>query len=546
MEALSDDSLASQPQAILDALPFQMAVLDQNGIILRVNAAWTEFARANGGYVRTETGVGLDYLAACEGDRRGRRVAREIRRVLRGDAAEFATEYPCHSAQQKRWFILRIAALRPAGNGAVVAHYEITERVRAERELRRSRAKLKLAKNAAVRSERSKAEFLAQMSHEVRTPLNGIFGMIEMLRDTRLDGEQRATVDHLNALADHLLGVVNDVLDLAKLEAGSFVFEQSPFDPGAVAAEVCDILRRTASGKGLALSWHPPPDFPRRVLGDARRVRQILLNLTDNAIKFTDRGSVRITARALPAEDGERGLEFSVEDTGIGIAPEAQKRLFQRFSQIAAGKTGSGLGLVISKHIAEAMGGGIALDSAPGRGSAFKVSIRVRTVEPEEATTAAREPREGAGAHAAARSGTILVAEDNEVNRKIMAAILETLGWSALLAKDGQEALELLEQGDVAAVFMDCQMPRLDGFAATAAIRRKESIAGRARLPIIAITADAMEESLKRCRDAGMDECLLKPFKRREVAELLDRLALPGLVPVHPDTPRHPADEAGS
>jgi signal transduction histidine kinase/ActR/RegA family two-component response regulator len=517
------------PQAIIDSLPFQMAIVDEAGIVLHVNAAWKAFGMENGADAATRAGVGYDYLQACAGNgsNQGMRLIKELAAVLSGDSQGFTTEYPCHGNHVKRWFIMQVSALTAPWKGAVISHFKITERVQAERALRKAEAKLTASRDAALASERSKAEFLAQMSHEIRTPLNGIIGMVEMLKDSRLDPAQRNTLETLDTLADHLLGIVNDVLDLAKIEAGKLTFENASLNPGQVAGSVLEILRRPAREKGIQLRFESASDFPAHVLGDARRLRQILLNLAGNAVKFTDQGSVAILAAAESAGEGRLRLTFTVRDTGMGISPESMEKLFRRFSQVEGGlgkvTGGTGLGLVISRHLAQGMGGDIVAKSAIGLGSEFTVAIVVNSAAPVSAQVGgtAPLPDKADPAGPPAKKGKILVADDNTVNRKIMAAGLEKLGWSVLLAKDGQEALAILAGEAVTALFLDCQMPVMDGYVVAQTLRRLELELGSPRLPVIAITADAMEGNLERCRESGMDDLLLKPFRTADIARVL-------------------------
>ncbi len=515
-------------QAVLDALPFQMAILDKHGKILRVNQAWIDFARENSGDAKTTVGTGVDYLKVCRADRspKGRKVVKGIESVLAGETTKFESEYPCHSPKQKRWFIMQVSAIMPLGHGAVIAHFKITDRVLAEIALKKSNAELLVSKNAAIQSEKAKAEFLAQMSHEIRTPLNGMIGFIEGIRDWKLESSQLKVVDHLDSLADHLLGVLNDVLDYSKIEAGKFSLQEKNYNPRLVAETVREMLDPLASSKNLKLYWLCHPDFPDQVYGDERRLRQILFNLMGNAIKFTEKGKVSLIGRAMDLKDGSTQLEFAVQDTGIGISAHEAKSLFQSFSQVqgrpAAGVTGTGLGLLISKHLAIAMGGDILLESIPGKGSTFTLTLQAKKVFAQELPGKSIPHISMAGSEM--QNGRILIADDNEVNRKIMISILEKAGWKVLAAKDGLEALAMLADTNVDAIFLDCQMPHLDGYGTATEIRKKEANTGQKRIPIVAITADVMEKNLSLCREAGMDDFLPKPFRRADIAALLGRL----------------------
>lgn len=523
-----------QSQAIVDALPFQLSVLDSKGIIQSVNSAWTGFALENDGDEVTQKGIGLDYLKACRGDTtpKGKRIRKGIGDVLAGKATEFEVEYPCHSPNQKRWFLMKASALKPLGMGAVIAHFQITDRVLAEKALRDSRRRLILARDSAVDSERFKSEFLAQMSHEIRTPITGIFGLIGMLRDSLSPGDQISIVDEISTLTDHLLGIVNDVLDLAKAEAGNLTLEDQAFDPGKLISGICEMMAPAADAKGLSLSHSLSPDFPMRVSGDARRVRQILLNLVGNALKFTAQGSIRILAETRAEASGSILMMVSVQDTGAGISSENQKRLFRRFSQIddnsGAAAMGTGLGLSISRQLALAMGGDINLSSEVGRGSEFKLTIKVRPIQPGDASSQDEVPKEKRSGSVDKQeflpSKKILVAEDNALNQRIITLILKKLGWSVVLAKDGLEALSFLDQGGIAAVLLDCQMSGMNGYETAAAIRSREVRLGISRIPVFAITADILNQNLDRCLKSGMDGLLAKPFRNEDMSDFLSKV----------------------
>lgn len=532
------DSLAmpgakTTSQKVLDALPFQLAIIDKRGIIQRVNAAWSRFAQENGGDARIIKGIGIDYLGVVHRDKSqsAQHSARGIQSVLTHQSPEFSCEYPCHGAGQRRWFIMRVSPLRGKSGGAVIAHFNITERVLAEKALKRAKRDLESSREKALQAEREGAQFLAHMSHEIRTPLTGILGLIEGLKESPLNPTQQVAMRTLDGLADHLLAIVNDVLDLSKLEAGKLRVENLPFDPSAVAEEVCRILGSAAEKKGLELSWKPSSDFPNGVSGDARRLRQMLLNLVNNAIKFTQVGSVRMIGKTKPANGDNLCLEFSVQDTGPGIESKNLKQLFHRFKQIkndsVSTANGTGLGLVITKNLAEAMGGKVTVKSKVGQGSEFTVSVLVQKVREMEPKKPSRDWTPIQSAAPKSQAKTLLIADDNEVNRMILTAILEKLGYTALAAKDGQEAIDLWEQNpNLAALFLDCQMPRLDGYEATQRIRQQETKRLSTRIPIVAITADIREANIHRCKEVGMDEILSKPFRSADVMHLLERMQL--------------------
>jgi PAS domain S-box-containing protein len=401
--------------------------------------------------------------------------------------------------------------------GLLVAYigiqHDITARKRAEREAIKAR-------RAAERANQEKSDFLAFMSHEVRTPLHGVMGTLALLLDTALDAEQRAYAETAQRCGATLLHTVNELLDLSRIEAGKLGIHADPFSLADIVKDVLDLLAPAAAEKGIELSASLDHLLPGQLIGDPSRIRQVLINLADNAVKFTHRGSVELRIAALP--DGHVG--FAVTDTGIGIPPKLRQSLFTRFAQAdpSGEQIGSGLGLAICKRLVALMGGQIAVDSTPGRGSTFFFDLPLAHV-PESGTPPPRiAPRPVLVQPLAGAHGRILLAEDGKANQLVAAAILRKAGYTVELARDGAEAAAAAESSDYDLILMDIRMPLMDGYAATRAIR---AVPGpRGRVPIIAMTASVMPGDSERCTAAGMDGHLPKPLGKAELLAAVQRV----------------------
>ncbi|HVU24346.1 MAG TPA: ATP-binding protein [Opitutus sp.] len=378
---------------------------------------------------------------------------------------------------------------------------------------------LRIARDNADAANRAKGDFLATMSHEIRTPMNGIIGMLQLLQGSPLTSAQREQLAIAGNSADTLMRLLNDILDFSKIESGKLEMESVPFPLAPVVEGVAALLRPRAAEKGLILDVDLPADIPAYVTGDSARLKQVLLNLTGNAVKFTDRGRVIIAVAMPRGDDHGATLRFTITDTGIGIDQTIRPKLFQVFTQGDSSMNrrfgGSGLGLAISQRLVQSMGGEISVESTPGEGSRFKFELKFAF-----SSAPVADARPAGDASPALLSGHVLIVEDDRVNQRVIELMLSRLGLTCHLVDNGAAGAAAARTGHWDAIIMDCQLPGMDGLEATRQIR---SQASDGSLPIIALTANVRAEDRAACLAAGMSDFLTKPVRQEELRACLEK-----------------------
>ena len=512
-----------------------------------------------GSRVAAERGVDRDALmrhgdAALAGnvlDEDRPRLLSALERAQRA-RAPFECEYRIALPDGALRWIRSNASLQPQADGSTLWTGYWAD-ITAQKELE---AALKQATEEANRANRAKSTFLATMSHEIRTPMNGVLGLLELLGLSRLDSEQRATLEVVSESGRGLLRIIDDILDFSKVEAGRLALDPVPASVPELVKRACQIHSGIASSRGLLLQQETDPRISPALVFDPLRVGQILNNFISNALKFTAEGGVTVAVQSLSRGEHRERLRFSVQDTGIGLPQEALERLFEPFTQAEAGTAasfgGTGLGLAICRRLAEMMGGSVRLDSREGEGTTAVLEVEFPIASPDALVDPAAEgspQRELSGTVAARRlappaeaaeaeGSLVLVVDDHPTNRLVLSRQVAALGYGLLLAEDGREALELWRTRRIGLVLTDCNMPQLSGYDFARAVREEEQRQGRPRVPIIACTANALGNEGARCLAAGMDDFLIKPVNLVDLMQRMD-LWLP-LSPMEDAPPTRP------
>lgn len=513
-------------QTIVDSLPLCLLIKDSAGRRVFANKTYLELhdmtlAEAIG---KTDFDLFPEDLA--------RKFCTDDAVILHNGKAMHDVEQHQLPSGQRRWIERTKSALRNADDqivGVQVLFWDVTDREVAQAEVLEAR-------DAANAANRAKSDFLANMSHEIRTPMSGIIGMTDLVLDTELSSTQREYLEMSQESGETLLAIINDILDFSKIEAGHLELAPAPFDLRDSLGDSVRWLTLRAQSKGLKLAFSVASEVPQVLEGDQGRLRQVIVNLVGNAIKFTDRGEVQLNVSRQLKSQATCSLLFSVRDTGIGIPADEQARIFEDFQQADRSTTrnhgGTGLGLAISARLVELMGGRIEVDSAPKRGSTFHFTVdfpiiqsaeqapgqdtESKTLHPDAPTREDASPLE---------TVRVLLAEDNKVNQTLAMKLLEKLGCQVTVVENGAQAVATLTDNEFDIIFMDVEMPEMDGISATKEIRRREQDS-KQHIPIVAVTAHAVLGDRERCLASGMDDYLSKPVRINEIKAMLTKILL--------------------
>jgi PAS domain S-box-containing protein len=504
-----------------------LCIASMTGYFIRLNPAFMETL----GYTEKEL-MARPFLSFVHPEDQAYTLA-ETEIASRGlTTPQFQNRYQCKDGSWK-WLSWKATPVLEEGVIYAIAR-DVTERKLFEQQLVEAR-------EAAESANRAKSDFLAVMSHELRTPLNGILGMNELLLNTELNEKQRRFVEACSISGKSLLAQINDVLDLSKIEARKLDLEVRKCNLRSLACDIVDMFHPDAAQKGLSLDCEVEPEASTRILGDEMRLRQILLNLLGNAVKFTSSGGVTLRVQIMWQQERQPMIRFSVADTGLGIPEERRHRLFSPFSQVDSSTTrrfgGTGLGLSVCKQLVELMRGRIGVDSQDGVGSTFWFEVPFLPADDDAGAyslvhSAIDEQVTGAGVSSSGSieqppvyfSAHVLVAEDNRINQMYVVESLALFGCTCDIAANGEEAVAAVRQRPYDLVLMDCHMPEMDGFTAARQIRHWEAaVSPPKRLPVVALTASALKGDRERCLEAGMDDYLSKPIERHQLKAILEK-----------------------
>ncbi len=510
-----------QLSSVLASMAAKIAVLDPDLKLIAANESWRDLFVP--GHTEEEI-EGFDFREAvsASGCLRGSldTLVQGVGSVISGELDNFSYEYSLESnGRGTAWYMLEVTPMRGKSGGAVASFIEITERKNMEREIIQAR-------DAAEKANRFKSRFLASMSHEIRTPLNAVIGMTDLTLRSKLSDEQSESLEIVKLSADQLLTLINDILDLSKVEARMLKLESNDFSLSEAFYEVIKSMESQAQERGLVLSIDLEEDVPEVVCGDKGRLKQILYNLVGNSLKFTEQGGVFVHVSALEGRghSGEIVLQVSVRDTGIGIPEEKQAIIFESFRQADDSTTrkfgGSGLGLAISRELVEMMNGEISVRSSEGYGSVFTFHVVLKPGDPDKVITE-QMGRANEGACGEPSSFRILLVEDNPINVKVASSLLKRMGHVVEVAGNGVEAVSFLSHLPVDLILMDLEMPEMDGFEAARNIRQGKAGVAKKNIPIIAMSAHAMAGVTEKCVKAGMNNYIAKPVQYSDLRDVI-------------------------
>lgn len=510
-----------QLSSVLASMAAKIAVLDPDLKLITANNSWLELFMP-GRSLEDVEGVDFGEAVSSSGCLRGSLEAllSGVLSVIRGEIDKFSYEYSLQSSSgETLWYMLEVTPMRGRSGGAVASFIEITERKNMERELIEAR-------DAAEKANRFKSRFLASMSHEIRTPLNAVIGMTDFTLRSELNPEQTESLEIVRLSAAQLLVLINDILDLSKVEARMLKLEHKDFSLSDALYAVVKGMKQQAKDKGLVLSLDLSEEAPEVVCGDEGRFKQVLYNLVGNSLKFTEQGGIFVQVSTLDHQvhSGEVVLEVSVRDTGIGIPDDKQAVIFESFRQADDSTTrkfgGSGLGLAISRELVEMMGGEISVRSSEGYGSVFTFTVVLEPGDPAKVVTEQCGDRSG-GAYEYDTPLRILLVEDNPINVKVATSLLKKMGHFVEIAENGVEAIKTLSRLSPDLIFMDLEMPEMDGFDAARNIRMGMAGETKKDIPIIAMSAHAMSGVTDRCNRSGMNNYIAKPVQYSDLQNVI-------------------------